>query len=141
MRAGASAKLIWACVCCLVRTLKKPPVWPQRLNDFNAERRNRLRRRFCQRRSSGGRENCSTQCAAAITLLARKGWHPGVIGIVAGRLKDKYHRPSFIIALDDDGMGKGSARSVSAVDIGRLVAGRWIANSLKQVAVMPWRRG
>jgi single-stranded-DNA-specific exonuclease len=56
-------------------------------------------------------------------LQVGEGWHAGVIGIVAGRLKDKYNRPSFVIAIDEDGIGKGSARSVSAVDIGRLVAG------------------
>ena len=52
-----------------------------------------------------------------------EGWHPGIIGIVAGRLKDKYHRPSFVIAVDENGVGKGSARSISGIDIGQLVAG------------------
>ncbi len=56
-------------------------------------------------------------------LQAQEGWHPGVIGIVAGRMKDKYHRPTFIIALDENGIGKGSARSISSIDIGQLVAG------------------
>ena len=56
-------------------------------------------------------------------LQAGYGWHAGVIGIVAGRLKDKYHRPTFVIAFDEDGLGKGSARSISSVDVGRLVAG------------------
>ena len=56
-------------------------------------------------------------------LQARRGWHAGVIGIVAGRLKDRFSRPSFVIAIDENGVGKGSARSVAAVDIGRVVAG------------------
>jgi single-stranded-DNA-specific exonuclease len=56
-------------------------------------------------------------------LQAGDGWHAGVIGIVAGRLKDKYNRPSFVIAFDESGLGKGSARSVSSVDVGKLVAG------------------
>ena len=47
----------------------------------------------------------------------------GVIGIVAGRVKDKFHRPSFVIALDENGLGKGSARSISGIDVGRLIAG------------------
>ena len=51
----------------------------------------------------------------------RGRWHPGVIGIVAGRVKDKFHRPSFIIALDETGLGKGSARSIG-IDVGRLIA-------------------
>ena len=56
-------------------------------------------------------------------LQGGDGWHAGVIGIVAGRLKDKYNRPCFVIAFDDTGLGKGSARSVSSVDVGKLVAG------------------
>lgn len=39
-------------------------------------------------------------------------WHPGVIGIVAGRLKEKYYKPAFIFALDDSGKAKGSGRSI-----------------------------
>ena len=55
-------------------------------------------------------------------VLHGDNWHPGVIGIVAGRLKDMYHRPVFVLSFDKDGQGKGSARSVSHIDIGRLVA-------------------
>ena len=56
-------------------------------------------------------------------LQTGDGWHAGVIGIVAGRLKDKYQRPCFVITFDENGLGKGSARSISSVDVGRLVAG------------------
>lgn len=49
-----------------------------------------------------------------------EGWHPGVIGIVAGRLKEKFNRPVAVIALDN-GIGKASARSVSGVDFGSAV--------------------
>lgn len=45
-------------------------------------------------------------------VLAAAGWHSGVIGIVASRLVERYHRPVVLIALTDDGLGKGSARSV-----------------------------
>jgi single-stranded-DNA-specific exonuclease len=50
----------------------------------------------------------------AALVLADRGWHPGVIGIVAGRLVEKYHRPVVMIALDELGLkpGVGSARSV-----------------------------
>lgn len=44
-------------------------------------------------------------------VLAKQGWHPGVIGIVASRLIDRYHRPTVVISLKD-GAGKGSARGV-----------------------------
>ncbi len=56
-----------------------------------------------------------------VLIIAGKNWHPGVIGIVAGRLKDHYHKPTFVISLDDHGVGKGSARSVSGFDIGSMI--------------------
>lgn len=57
----------------------------------------------------------------AVALVSGRGWHPGVIGIVAGRLKEKFNRPAIVIALDDDGVGKGSGRSISGVDLGAAV--------------------
>lgn len=53
-------------------------------------------------------------------VLSGEGWHPGVIGIVASRIKDKYNRPTFIIGLDGE-VGKGSGRSVSGIDLGQAV--------------------
>ena len=61
------------------------------------------------------------QANRAVIIVAGKGWHPGVIGIVAGRLKEKFGRPAIVIALDDAGVGKGSGRSVSGVDLGQAV--------------------
>jgi single-stranded-DNA-specific exonuclease len=58
--------------------------------------------------------------AAVITVMA-PGWHPGVIGIVAGRVKEKFGRPAIVIAEDEDGTGKGSGRSISGVDLGAAV--------------------
>ena len=57
----------------------------------------------------------------AVAVIAGAGWHPGVIGIVAGRLKEKLGRPAIVIALDADGVGKGSGRSVAGVDLGAAV--------------------
>jgi single-stranded-DNA-specific exonuclease len=57
----------------------------------------------------------------AVAIVAGQGWHPGVIGIVAGRLKEKLHRPAIVIALGEDGTGKGSGRSISGVDLGAAV--------------------
>ena len=57
----------------------------------------------------------------AVALVAAPGWHPGVIGIVAGRLKEKLHRPAIVVALGEDGIGKGSGRSISGVDLGAAV--------------------
>jgi single-stranded-DNA-specific exonuclease len=57
----------------------------------------------------------------AVALVAGAGWHPGVIGIVAGRLKEKLGRPAIVIALDEAGIGKGSGRSITGVDLGAAV--------------------
>ena len=57
----------------------------------------------------------------AVAVIAGLGWHPGVIGIVAGRIKEKAGRPAIVIALDEDGLGKGSGRSISGVDLGAAV--------------------
>ncbi len=53
---------------------------------------------------------------AAIVVGAR-GWHPGVLGIVASRLARKYHRPTIVIGFDSDGLGKGSGRSVEGLSL------------------------
>jgi single-stranded-DNA-specific exonuclease len=57
----------------------------------------------------------------AVVVVSGDGWHPGVIGIVAGRLKEKLGRPAIVIAMDEDGTGKGSGRSISGVDLGAAV--------------------
>lgn len=58
----------------------------------------------------------------AVQVLSASGWHPGVIGIVAGRIKEKTGKPSIVIALDEaDGTGKGSGRSISGVDLGAAI--------------------
>jgi single-stranded-DNA-specific exonuclease len=58
----------------------------------------------------------------SVQVIAGSGWHPGVIGIVAGRIKEKTGKPSIIIALDEsDGTGKGSGRSISGVDLGAAI--------------------
>ena len=57
----------------------------------------------------------------AVVLVAGQGWHPGVIGIVAGRIKEKAGRPAIVVALDENGVGKGSGRSISGVDLGAAV--------------------
>ncbi|WP_028966413.1 single-stranded-DNA-specific exonuclease RecJ [Sphingomonas phyllosphaerae] len=57
----------------------------------------------------------------AVCVVAGAGWHPGVIGIVAGRLKEKLGRPAIVIALDEEGIGKGSGRSITGVDLGAAV--------------------
>ncbi len=58
----------------------------------------------------------------AVHVLAGDGWHPGVIGIVAGRIKEKTGKPSLVVALDSAaGEGKGSGRSIPGVDLGAAI--------------------
>lgn len=53
--------------------------------------------------------------------VGMEDWHPGIIGIVAGRLKETFHKPVFVIAFDATGMGKGSGRSLPGINLGLLV--------------------
>ncbi len=57
----------------------------------------------------------------SVVVTAAEGWHPGVVGLVAARLKEKFSRPAFAIALEPGGVGTGSGRSIAGVDIGRAV--------------------
>jgi single-stranded-DNA-specific exonuclease len=57
----------------------------------------------------------------AVVVTAAPGWHPGVVGLVAARLKERFGRPAFAIALDVNHIGTGSGRSILGVDIGRAV--------------------
>jgi single-stranded-DNA-specific exonuclease len=70
-------------------------------------------------------ETAETMAAAqggrAVVVVAGEGWHPGVIGIVAGRLKEKIGLPAIVIALDGNGIGRGSGRSIGGVDLGAAV--------------------
>ena len=58
--------------------------------------------------------------SGALVVATGQGWHQGVIGIVAGRLKERHRRPALVVALQD-GIGKGSGRSVPGVDLGSAV--------------------
>ena len=72
-------------------------------------------------------EEAEAQLAAqhnrAVHVLHGRGWHPGVIGIVAGRIKEKTGKPTLVIAVDETGQGKGSGRSISGVDLGAAIIG------------------
>ncbi|WP_244644202.1 single-stranded-DNA-specific exonuclease RecJ [Azorhizobium oxalatiphilum] len=59
---------------------------------------------------------------ASTVVVSGNGWHPGVVGLVASRLKERFSRPAFAIAFMGD-TGTGSGRSIPGVDIGRAVRG------------------
>nr|WP_112338409.1 MULTISPECIES: single-stranded-DNA-specific exonuclease RecJ [Rhizobium] len=58
---------------------------------------------------------------ASVIITARENWHPGIVGLIASRLKDKFRRPAFAIAFDPMGKGTGSGRSINGFDMGRMV--------------------
>ncbi len=87
-----------------------------RLDELNTERReieNRVREAALAQAEARGLDG-------PLVWAAGKGWHPGVVGIVAARLKEATNRPAVVIGLED-GIGKGSARSVAGVDLGAAV--------------------
>jgi len=66
-------------------------------------------------------EQAKTQADSPVITVMSTGWHQGVIGIVAGRIKERFGRPAIVIAETEDGTGKGSGRSISGVDLGAAV--------------------
>src|SRR5262249_20448945 len=57
----------------------------------------------------------------AVVVTAAANWHPGVVGLLAARLKERFNRPAFAIALEPGGTGTGSGRSIPGVDLGKTV--------------------
>lgn len=87
-----------------------------RLDELNSERREiteAVRAEAMAQAEARGVEG-------ALVWAAAEGWHPGVVGIVAARLKEATHRPAVVIGFEN-GIGKGSARSISGVDLGAAV--------------------
>lgn len=57
----------------------------------------------------------------AVLVTASETWHPGIVGLIASRLKDRFQRPAIAIAMRPNGLGSGSGRSIAGVDLGRVV--------------------
>jgi len=86
------------------------------LDRLNEERR-AIEMTVCEQ----AEEQATKLNGAAVLTVMSPGWHQGVIGIVAGRLKERFGRPAIVIAECEDGTGKGSGRSISGVDLGAAV--------------------
>jgi single-stranded-DNA-specific exonuclease len=86
------------------------------LDRLNEERR-AIEMLVCEQAEAQAAE----QSDASVITVMSGGWHQGVIGIVAGRLKERFGRPAIVIAETEDGTGKGSGRSISGVDLGAAV--------------------
>ncbi len=98
----------------------------ERLDALNTERRAIEARVTDDARAQA---EARVEGGAALAWAAGEGWHPGVVGIVASRLKEAFNRPAIVIGLREDGVGQGSARSVAGVDIGAAIQ-RLAAESL-----------
>jgi single-stranded-DNA-specific exonuclease len=66
------------------------------------------------------RAQAQVEAGHGVILLAQEGWHPGVVGIVAGRVKERFNRPALVAGIIE-GLAKGSGRSVPGVDLGAAV--------------------
>jgi single-stranded-DNA-specific exonuclease len=96
---------------------------PEEARELAAEldRLNEERRAIEMLVSEQAEEQARGRAEDSVIVVSGAGWHPGVIGIVAGRLKERFRRPVIVIAVDEDGTGKGSGRSIGSVDLGAAV--------------------
>jgi len=90
-----------------------------KLHQFNKERRD-IEQQVLEQAIEQVEEQGTWQDDFSIVAYG-DNWHPGVIGIVASRLKEKYNRPACVIGFDDDGIGKASGRSVPGIDLGTAI--------------------
>lgn len=88
-----------------------------KLDSFNSERKlieSNVLKQAMEQAFEIQNDNC--------LIVSGKGWHQGVIGIVASRIQDKYSKPVIVISFDDQGIGKASCRSIEGVNIGEIIA-------------------
>lgn len=86
------------------------------LSRANAERRG-TEREVDAAAEAAWRELPEELREAPALVVAGEGWHPGVVGIVASRLSERHHRPAVVVALDGEGGGRGSGRSIPGFDL------------------------
>ncbi|MGH6828035.1 MAG: single-stranded-DNA-specific exonuclease RecJ, partial [Rhizomicrobium sp.] len=84
------------------------------------DRHNRERREIERAILDEATAQAALQDNSPFLLVTNEGWHAGVVGIVAGRLKERFAKPAFVAGFEG-GMGRGSARSIPGLDAGRLV--------------------
>lgn len=89
------------------------------LDDLNRERQ-AIEARVLEEAVVMAEEHLARNCPSVL-VLGSAGWHPGVLGIVASRLKERFGLPTFIFGFGEEGMATGSARSLSGVDMGGAV--------------------
>ena len=88
----------------------------ERLEDYNRKRQtheNQIRREALEMLEAQG----FRPERDPVIVLGSRDWHPGVVGIVASRLMRQFHKPTFVVAIDGEGVGKGSGRSIEGVSL------------------------
>lgn len=91
-----------------------------RLDELNAERQ-RIEVEAVEEAAAVAQLEIGSGEGPPVLVLASANWHPGVAGLIAARLRERFERPAFAIALGPDGAGTGSGRSMPGVDLGRAV--------------------
>ncbi|MFD0915594.1 single-stranded-DNA-specific exonuclease RecJ [Pseudahrensia aquimaris] len=92
----------------------------QQLDALNGERQ-RIEKEMLEQAINEADAEIGTGDGPAILITESETWHPGVVGLLASRLKDRFRRPAFAIAFDGRGQGAGSGRSIAGVDLGSAV--------------------
>jgi len=91
-----------------------------KLEALNAERK-AIEERMLEEAFARAEESVATAPDQPLIFLGADGWHKGLVGLVAGRIADRFHLPAFIMAYETDGTATGSARSLPSVDLGAVV--------------------
>lgn len=91
----------------------------QKLNQLNTERQH-VEKQTLEQAEAEAYASLGADEQGAVVIASGEGWHPGVVGLVAARLKERFSRPAFAIAMLG-GQGTGSGRSIPGVDLGRAV--------------------
>lgn len=87
----------------------------QKLDDYNRARQNHENQ--IRKETSDLLQSRFDPTTEPVIVLGSRDWHPGVVGIVASRLMRKYYKPTFIISIDENGIGKGSGRSIEGISL------------------------
>lgn len=92
----------------------------QHLDGLNKERQ-AMEAKMLEQAEAEVMAEMATGEGPSVIISANDGWHPGIVGLVAARLKEREHRPAFAIAFDANGKGSGSGRSIPGFDVGKMV--------------------
>lgn len=92
----------------------------EELNRLNQERQT-MEAIMLEQAEAEAMVELSAAAGPAVIVTANDDWHPGIVGLIAARLKEKTRRPAFAIAFNANGTGSGSGRSINGFDLGKLV--------------------